>query len=80
LSSDIAAKSLVNESAETDAGADEVVLGPVDALLLDFLDELPQAAKAVPISKAALSAPARFTDNLMLPPRWLTVATLRRRA
>jgi hypothetical protein len=55
-------------------GAVGVVLLPpavVEVPLLDFFDELPHATNAVPIRTAVHSKPARFGDNLMLPPRWL---------
>ncbi|HSS08800.1 MAG TPA: hypothetical protein VLL25_02880 [Acidimicrobiales bacterium] len=72
MSRPIAAKSLVNEVAEMD-GAAVVLLPPpvVEVPLLDFFDELPHATNAVPIRRAVQSTPARFGDNLMLPPRWL---------
>ena len=73
----MAEKSPVKEEAEMEGVPDEVVL--VNPPLLDFLDELPQAARAVPSTKTVHSAPARFKDDLMLPPRSLMVPTLKTR-
>jgi hypothetical protein len=59
-------KSLVKDDAETDGVPDDVVLD--DPPLLEILDELPQAARALPSRRAVHSVPARFIDDLMLPP------------
>jgi hypothetical protein len=73
LSCAIVEKSLANEVAETDGAAGVALLPPavIEVPLLDFFDELPHATNAVPMRRVVHSKPARFGDNLMLPPRWL---------